>query len=69
MPKWNFDIVINVSDKDRIKSIKYEKISGNTPLQTFQNFTLAFNRILGELHDEELAELKRKLENNDDIPF
>jgi hypothetical protein len=66
--KWNFDIVINVSDENRIKSIKYERITGQTALQALQNFILSFNRILGELHEEELAEQRNK-GNNDDIPF
>lgn len=68
MSKHNFDIVINVSDEHRIKSIKYERVTGQTPLQACQNFILAFNRIMGELHEEALAEERNK-GINDDIPF
>lgn len=33
------------------------------------NFMLAFHRIQEELHEEELAELRRKMNNDDNIPF
>lgn len=66
--KWNYDIVINVSDENRIKGVKYERISGNNRIKLLMDFFLTFNRILEELHELEIEEMRRKV-NEDDIPF
>lgn len=66
----NIDIVINVSDKDRIKSIPelYERITGKDELEVMTKFVMAFTRIIREIHEREVKELKNK-EIDDDIPF
>jgi hypothetical protein len=66
----NIDIVINVSDKDRIKSIPelYERISGKDEVEVITKFVMAFVRITREIHARELAELTREV-SDDDIPF
>lgn len=68
--KHNIDIVINVSDKDRVKSIPelYERISGNNELEVITRFVMAYTRIIREIHQREIAELKAQ-GVNDDIPF
>ena len=66
--KHHIDIVINVSDEHRIKSIPelYERISGNDELQVMTKFAMAFVRIVREIHEREVKELTRV---DDDIPF
>lgn len=66
--KHNIDIVINVSDPNRIKSIPelYQRISGTDELALITQFIMAFTRITREIHEKELTEALRK---DDDIPF
>ena len=66
--KYNIDVVINVSDENRIKSIPelYERVSGNDEVQVITRFVMAFTRIVREIHEREMAETKGV---NDDIPF
>ncbi len=68
--KHNIDIVINVSDKDRVASIPelYERISGKDELEVITKFVMAYVRIIREIHKREVDEILAE-RVNDDIPF
>lgn len=69
--KHHIDIVINVSDPNRVKSIPelYERISGTDELGLVTQFIMAFTRITREIHAKELAEVQKRVVSDDDIPF
>lgn len=65
---FTYNITFSVNDKNRIACIKSETIGAITVIELLFKFQIMLIRIIHELHEMEINDIKPK-SLDDDIPF